>query len=241
LLCASPSFADLIYVSTVDLTGTGLGAVATILTQQDRGGGPQDHNISGVSSGCVAPGGTTDTLGPEACLALFGVTGGEEKTGANQTLTRSLVDPDIVSIGINSLANLGIVYNSSNQGNNEEVTLNQLALTIWNGTDLVYFATIEQPQTLKGFTGTGSSGFMFALDSTQLFLASVLISPYLYSDLRIGLNATVSNDHGGNETFFVHYYDRVSSDPVPEPATSALAGSAALACAAWYRIRNRQS
>src|SRR5689334_4336388 len=88
LLSSSSAFGSLVLKQQIDLSGTGLGTVPTILTQQDKGGTNNDPTGNGFSSGCVgvAPGGG-DLIGPDACIAGTGVQGGEEKNGASQTLT----------------------------------------------------------------------------------------------------------------------------------------------------------
>ncbi len=241
LLSTSSAFGSIVLIGEVPLSGTGFGSVPTILTIQDQSSGPGDLTGTGVSSGCVAPGTPQDVKGSAACPSGFGLLGGEEKPGG-LTQTRLLSDPMIVDLGITSLANVGIIYNSANQGNNEDVNLQQLVLTIYDGLNPIYSAGLAAPVTLTGFTGSGKSGYLFALDDIQLAEAIDQTTGLNFGDLRIGLGATVSNDFGGNETFFVGYYDRLSNEPgeVPEPASMVLGGVGLLAGAiAKFRRASR--
>src|SRR5687767_6843579 len=69
---------SLVPVGPVPYSGTGIGAVNTVLT---LGGRPNE-------SGCVARGPAGDIIGPAACPPGF--TGGDERTGASQTQTRTI-------------------------------------------------------------------------------------------------------------------------------------------------------
>src|SRR5438477_3887 len=91
LLLAMPARAALVFDSTTTMTGTGLGAVSTILTIQATG-----QAMGGSESGGVTFNGSTDIFA-----------GADVKTGASQTLTRS-----IGSLGITDAAQIAIVFNA---------------------------------------------------------------------------------------------------------------------------------
>jgi hypothetical protein len=177
------------------------------------------------------------------------LTGGEEKNGTSQTLTRPFSDPKIAGLGVTSIANLGIVFNSNNQANNEVINLDKLVLSLYSATGTRLFsAGLDEPTgyALPGFAGAGNSGFMFALDTAQLGLAEAALSgagintPAALGSLRIGLGAQVSNDQAGSSSFFVGHYDRPSAEPAatPEPATFGLMG---LALTAISFVRRRRA
>src|SRR5438132_13858222 len=76
--------ANLILLSPENFSGTGLGAVNTILTIQSPGDSTNEQGCVGRSTaGC--PGGSTNGAGD----VIGGTLGGNEMTGASQTLTRT--------------------------------------------------------------------------------------------------------------------------------------------------------
>ncbi|MEP7057823.1 MAG: PEP-CTERM sorting domain-containing protein [Caldimonas sp.] len=193
--------ANLVLVAPQDFAGTGLGSVNTVLTIQSPG------SSSSESGGVAFGGGGVD------------VAFGDAKTGASQTLTRSFAD-----LSITSAADIRVVFNAAEPGG-DSITLNTLVLNIYSstgGSPLFTSGAVSCP-TVTGcafpdtFTGTGNSGFVFALDATQAALAQ----PFFAANNRIGLTASASNATGGQETFFVASAGGVTT-PVPEPETYAL-------------------
>jgi len=206
-----PAHAGLIYISPVDMTGTGLGHVTTILTIQNKD----------TESGCVGFGGSKDILGSAACVG--GNVGGDEKHGASQTLTRLISET-----GALSAADLVLIFNPSEPAGNE-VNLSNANLTIYSPSGAllfksgtftpVFFATTE--------TGTGKSGFAFRLDSADAAAASAFFN----SNNRIGLSATATESFAGLETFFVASAKSLGlagaggPSEIPEPASMLLLGA----------------
>ena len=207
--CSAPAYAGLIYVSPVDMTGTGLGHVTTILTIQNKD----------TESGCVGFGGSKDIIGSAACVG--GNVGGDEKHGASQTLTRLISES-----GALSAADLVVIFNPSEPAGNE-VNLSNANLTIYSPSGAllftsgtftpVFFATTE--------TGTGKSGFAFRLDSADAATASAFFN----SNNRIGLSATATESFAGLETFFLASAKSLGlagvPAEIPEPATMLLLGA----------------
>jgi hypothetical protein len=221
LLCSIPSFAAMIYAGAVDMTGTGLGHVPTILTMQQKGN----------ESGCVSFDGSGDVLGALACVG--GNDGGDEKTGASQTLTRSFSD-----IGVSAASDLVVIFNPS-QPAGGEINLANLTLSIFSPSGTLLFSSgaftaMEFDQTDKG---TGKSGFAFRLDDQD----AVLAAPFVSAGNRMGLSATATASHGGLETFFVSNIQNFpelsfAASEIPEPATFMLLGFGLIALA-WIRKR----
>ncbi len=147
---------------------------------------------------------------------------GDAKTGASQTLTRTLG-----SLGITSATDLRVVFNAV-EPSGDSILLNTLALTIFSPTGTALFNS--GAVTCAGgscnfadtFTGTGNSGFVFALDATQAGLAQTLAFGSGFGNNYIGLSASASNATGGNETFYVASAGGTTVTPVPEPETYAL-------------------
>jgi len=195
--------ADLTPLDPVDFSGTGLGAVNTVLTIQSPGS-------TSTESGSVAWDGSADVLS------------GDVKTGASQTLTRTLGD-----LGVLSADSLRVVFNASEPGNGANgITLDSLTFSAYAPTTggLIFSASLLAPVTYANtFLGAGNSGFVFGLTSSEAaaFAAAVTASGVSFDSIRAGLSASASNATGGNETFFI----ADAGGPiaaVPEPQTYAL-------------------
>lgn len=184
-LLALPASASLI-LSTPDQTdGTGLGAVNTVLTVQTESG-----NVT-TESGCVSWNGMSNVTGPAACPP--GIVGGDEQ---EQTQTRAIGE-----LSLDSAFNLRIVFNY-NEDNNDNVTLEDLVLTIYSadGTPLFESGPFDPRTFDEPFSGTGNAGFVYRLDAEQAAEANQYFDD---GDNRIGLAASITGAEGGLETFFV--------------------------------------
>ena len=198
LLLAAPARASLIFDSIITQSGTGLGAVNTILTIQGTGA-----EMGGTEAGSVTWNGTSDVLT------------GDAKTGASQTLTRT-----IGSLGLtNDAAELAIVFNAD-QPSGGPITLTDLHLIIDSPTGTQLFDS--GPFTPQFFASTqngiGKSGAVFVLDATQ---AAAAASAFSNGDNRIGLSAAAAPSEGGPETFA----GATRLVQVPEPTSLAILGS----------------
>lgn len=177
----APADASLILTSPEETSGTGLGAVNTVLTIQN----------DPTESGCVGWDGGSDVVGPAACPP--GIPGGDE-TAVNETRTLS-------EVGLTSAFNLRIVFNY-NEDNTDAITLEDLVLRIYSPAGAVLFSSEPfTPVTFpEPFSGTGTSGFVFRLDAEQALEADAYFDD---PNNRIGLAAEASQSSAGSETFFV--------------------------------------
>lgn len=173
--------ASLILASPEETSGTGLGAVNTVLTIQDEP----------TESGCVGWDGGSDVVGPAACPP--GIAGGDE-TAANETRT-------LGELGLSSAFNLRVVFNY-NENNTDAITLEDLVLRIYSPAGAVLFSSEPfTPVTFpEPFSGTGTAGFVFRLDAEQALAANQYFDD---PNNRIGLAAEASQTSAGAETFFI--------------------------------------
>jgi len=215
LAVAQPAHASLVYEGVINLTGTGLGAVDTVLTIQETGAG------DGVESGSVSWTGTADAA-----------TGPDVKTGASQTQT-------ILALG--PVDALRVIFNPNEPGNaaGQAITLDNLVLSLFSGSGSVLFTSgIFTPITfLDAGQGTGSAGFAFLLDSAQTTSLNVALAGGGLGS-RYGLSAQASDATGGPETFFIAQ----DISPVPLPAALPLfaTGLGALGLLSWWRKRKEK-
>jgi hypothetical protein len=197
-----------------------LGAVNTILTFSSQGNTSDE-------SGCVAAGtGGTVITGALACPAQF--TGGDEQAGNNVY--------SLSALGITSAANLQILVNASEPGNeNQGITFDLIAVTLWDGTNgsiLGAFYT-EDPYFIGNpEPGVGNAGFGFELNPDQAanFNAIVAAFPNAY----IGAAANALDAQGGLETISVR---AITGVVIPEPGTWLLLSSAIPALIYFRRRR----
>lgn len=192
LFAVNNADAQLIYLGSQDFSGTGLGAVNTVLTIQN----------SGTESGSVG----LDNLGNQIIT-------GDAKTGASQTQVRSLS-----SLGINAASDLRVVFNADEPGTvaGNGIDLTNLVISIFSPTGSLLFESgaFNPISFADTYNGIGNAGFVFGLDGTQASLAQSTAFSGNYGLNLVGLSATASQAAGGPDTFFV-----TNVSAVPEPST----------------------
>jgi Putative Ig domain len=196
--------ANLIQTTPVLSSGSGIGGVNTVLTEQ---GAPTE-------SGCVAWNGAADVIGAAACPP--GVPGGNESTGASQTQTRTLAQ-----LAIANAAGLRIVVNTNEPGGNP-ITLTQLVLRIYDGATgaVLFTSSLSAPITFTFTnTGGGTSGFVFLMDAADAAAAQGF---FANPANRIGLAASFSDAAGGGETLYVVNAGVITLCPVITTAPASL-------------------
>ena len=226
LLAAGAASAGLIDEGPLTLSGTGLGAVPTILTLQSTGN-------AATEAGCVAWSGTADVTG--TCAIGAGInsmntfTGGQEKSGASQTETQPVSDAVDLSgfSGPIAFANLGLVMNVA-QPAGGSIDLTSLILTVYDrGTATSFPLTCPAggcsfPSSTPGL---GKSDELFGISADEASGLSAL-SP----SAHIGVAASFTGAHGGPESFFLAAIPPVPAgsgggtggNPAPEPAAAVL-------------------
>lgn len=208
---ATTANAQLTYLGPQDFGGTGLGAVNTVLTIQNRGTEIGSVGLDGSGTQVIT---------------------GDAKTGASQTLVRSLGD-----LGINNAADLRVVFNANEPGNEGDngIDLTNLILSIFSpaGTLLFNSGPFSAVSFADTFNGTGNAGFVFGLDGAQSALAQATAFSGNFGDNLVGLSATATLASGGPETFYILN----EAPPVPEPSTYAMVGLGLLGLT-WLRRKN---
>ena len=197
---ANSALASLVFTTDVQISGTGLGAVDTLVTVHDPGG---PGNQNGTESGCINQDGSFTNC-------TNGVEGGDN-TAINQVL---LLPNDV---------NFAAVVNISETGQDKTVTLTNLYLTFCAGAGNCYTATASGlPKDLTQGTGLGNSGFVFALDAAQFAIVHALSGLNGFVTVSGGLQFANGTTNDGNDTLFVI---RIQGNTVvPEPATLTLFG-----------------
>jgi len=228
----SAARADLILVGTVSLTGTGLGAVNTVLTITSPAN-------STTEQGCVIPtGGATFGLG-NLVGNLCNV--GSNTDIQNQTQTRNLG-----AVGILSGSAFGVVFNASEPGGNS-ISLDNLVAYFRDGSGNTLSAALAcggMCDFASTDPGTGNSGILFQLNGTEAAaLQTFITAAGGANNVYVGLGAAAGVPFpatGGLETFFVfNAVQGVTFSVVPEPSTTILVASGFVGLAAVARRRRR--
>lgn len=212
LVAAPAARAALVFDGPIDLHGTGIGSVDTVLTIQGHGNADTEQGAVGLDS-----------------AGMLQITG-DAKTGASQTQLLSLG-----SLGLTSADALRIVFNADEPAQGA-ISLDSLVLHIYSPTGQVLFSSaLDGAQSFDSTAGgVGQSGFSFALDANSAAAAQAFFDSANY----IGLSASASDAQGGFETFFIA---NAATPPVPEPQSYVLmlAGLAIMGLV-WRRSTARQ-
>ena len=219
LATASVARADVVYVGGVDISGTGFGAVNTIMTMQATG-----SQMGSIESGCVGvsdSGRLSTTMQwlnknhqTDADLCQGGNVGGFEKPPSKF--------PHNNTFQVSDASKIAVVFNSD-QPAGGTVSLKNLVFVLFDANGNVGFTSGATSQVFSSTTsepGIGNSGWEFTLDASQRAAAQAAINAGF--DF-FGLSATVTDSTGGPETFFM--IDAGSGSTTPEPATLLLLGT----------------
>jgi len=223
---ASPAFANLIYADGVQVTGTGLGAVQTVVTVQDNNlkGGTDN----GTESGCVTYSGTLSNPTYACAMGLQGNDNTAGSAGNNTYLLSSIA-------GLADAGQLGLVVNVSEGAPANDATLTDLYLSLYNITlgTTKYFAYMGPDLILKDTDGVGVSGkHTFILNDAEA-LAAKAFCPVL-SDCVVagGVQFAFGTTEATPETVYIGAFEGggdTGGGEAPEPASIALFGAGLLA------------
>lgn len=208
--------------------------------------GPDPCFPAGVGRGCgdaraphilslQSQGKSTTETGGVKYTASGDLRTGDWTRGGN-TQTRTLTE-----LGITNASQVQIYFNiiEPNGGNRADVTLNNLRLTAYDETGRAFFiGDIGGLRLQQLGNGQGHSDYVFGLDSAGV--ARLQAAMAASRNLRLGLEATITNAHGGPESFFIGARP-AQTEPIPEPTTMLLLGTGLAGIAASARKRRQKT
>jgi PEP-CTERM putative exosortase interaction domain len=216
--------ADLVFNGLVDLGGTGLGSVNTVLTIAN----------SPTELGSVCWNGTTTVLGATVNTVTGVCSGTGDQNGLNSTQLLS-------ATGVTTGSNYAILFNPNEPGNDQTLTLNTLVATFYNNAgQLIFSAPLAVPnQTFNAADqGTGNTGFEFVLTSAEAATLQGFITALGTTNIHVGLASSLGNpisSDGGHETFFV--FNSGIATVTPEPSTTVLMATGLFGLVGFVRRR----
>jgi hypothetical protein len=218
-LGASLANASVILIGPGSVQPAGIGTVLTLLSLQSQGNATDETGrVSYNGSTSVATSLPNPTGAAQPGVDTTVITGGAN----NQT--RSFAE-----LGLTQASDLRVMFNINEPTGAADVLLRSLIFTAYNASGAsVFSASLASPVNLTQIQGgIGLAGYLFGLDNADAAVLQALFAP----DLRLGIQASVSNAQGGFDTFFATTVAAQTPGEgptvkVPEPGTVALLGFA---------------
>jgi len=221
--------AELVFISPVTIGGTGLGAVNTILTIQQT-------PPANTEAGCVAStGGATFMIGTSQLGGVCTGPGGDVKTGASQTQTRTLAEA-----GITTGTNFALLFNPSEPGGpGNDILLTGLSVSFYNNAGTLLHTAVFNGVPMNfpvTQNGVGNTGFLFQLNATEAAVVQTFIGLNGLAGIHVGMASALSNADGAPDTFFI-FNAQTTPSSIPEPSTVMLVATGLIGLAGFVRRR----
>ena len=222
VLIATPASASLVYDATATLTAQGFGSAPRDLSIQGHGNATIEGGCVGVTStGAINVGGTGSCMGTDAAIDPNGYINTLHDETPPPTDNQKFGIPTVSQLGWTSAADIGILFNVTDPGAGESVTLNDITLKFYDANGGL-LGSIDGGSKFFSSTdiGNGSAGFIFTVQGQNEidYVNNILATGG--STIYTALEGTVTGVAGGPETFAIINLNRPTA--VPEAATWAM-------------------
>jgi hypothetical protein len=207
---AAPAYASLIQIPGTQVSGTGLGAVNTLVTIQDNDLPSNSGKSNGTESGCVSYAGSLRSPSFDCQSGLQG--------GDNQAINRLYLASSIA--GLSGAGNLAVVVNISEKTPSETAVLTDLYLGLYNlqTSTQMNFLYAGAPLELGDKGGIGQSGAnLFVLDADSAAAANGFCPDLNQCVIGGGLQFAEGTTSATPETMYVGAVTGIPGTPPPLP------------------------